>query len=132
MSPPSWFDKASHTRARGSLAEAQAARWLEGRGYRILVRNLVNKAGEIDLVALDGDTLCFIEVKARSSARFGSASAAVDGRKQRRLTRTAALYLATTGAKVGEDRPCRFDVLAMDGQGEEWRFSLLTDAFQAH
>ncbi len=130
MSLRSWFDKSNHTRQRGSLAEAQAALWLEARGYRILARNLTNKAGEIDLIALDGETLCFIEVKARVSTRFGSAATAVDRRKQRKLARAAALYLVTTGAETGANRPCRFDVVAMDRQGEEWRVSLLKDAFQ--
>ncbi len=91
---------------------------------------MVNKAGEIDLIALHDGTLCFIEVKARSSSQFGPAAAAVDLRKQRRLARAAALYLAQTGAKDGEDRPCRFDVVAIDRRGDEWNFSLLTDAFQ--
>ena len=116
-----------HTRARGRAAEDRAVAWLELRGYRIEARNVINAAGEIDVVARDGETLCFIEVKARATGSYGPAITAVDGRKQRRLARAAALYLALQAV----EGPCRFDVLGMDREeGGDWAFTLLRDAFE--
>ena len=116
---------------RGRIAEDAAARWLERRGYRIVERNHRNRAGEIDLVAWQGETLCFVEVKARAVTVYGPASAAVNWEKRRRLGRAAALYLALRGGPAPE---CRFDVLGVEAQedaGERaWRFSLITDAFR--
>ena len=71
--------------------------WLAVHGYEILVRNLVNHGGEIDVVARDGATLCFLEIKARDGDRYGPAIAAVTFTKQRRLSRAASLYLASRG-----------------------------------
>ncbi len=79
------FRHLPHTRARGKLGEDEAAAWLAARGYLILRRNLRNKAGEIDLIADQAGTLCFIEIKARASRDFGLAIEAVSPVKQRRL-----------------------------------------------
>jgi putative endonuclease len=115
------------THARGRAAEDAAVRWLEAEGYSILERNVVNQAGEIDLIARDGGgVLCFVEVKARASAVFGPAIAAVGPAKRRRLSRAAALHLATRGLHL---TPCRFDVLGLDWTGAAWRFTLVRDAF---
>jgi putative endonuclease len=124
---PGELEPRPHTRARGRAAEDLAVAWLECQGYRIEARNVVNVAGEIDVVARDGETLCFVEVKARATRSYGPAITAVDGRKQRRLARAAALYLAFQGA----EGPCRFDVLGMDREETgEWVFTLLRDAFE--
>lgn len=120
------FQKQQHTRGRGRLAESEGAVWLERQGYRILDRNVEFKAGEIDVVARDGETLCFIEIKARASADYGEAVYAVTRRKQRQIASAAALYLAAN-PHAG---PCRFDVLAMDGTADGWRLALVKDAFQ--
>jgi putative endonuclease len=115
------------THARGRAAEQAAAAWLTGQGYQILERNVVNHAGEIDLVARDsGGVLCFIEVKARATATFGPAIAAVGPAKRRRLSRAAALHLALRGL---HHTPCRFDVLGLDWTGTAWRYTLVRDAF---
>jgi putative endonuclease len=115
------------THARGRAAEQAAVTWLEGQGYRILERNVVNPCGEIDLVARDrGGVLCFVEVKARASAAYGPAIAAVGPAKRRRLSRAAALHVATRGLYLAA---CRFDVLGLDWTGSEWRYTLVTDAF---
>lgn len=124
---PESFDRAPHTRARGAAAEDDAVAWLKRRGYRVLERNVRNAGGEIDLVARDGDVLCFVEIKARATDAYGPAVAAVDRRKQRRIARAAAVYLATLR---GLEPLCRFDVLGMDREGDGWRFTLLQDAFQ--
>ena len=120
------FRDLPHARARGRLGEDEAVRWLSQQGYRVIERNHVNKAGEIDAVAMQGGDLCFVEIKARANAAFGPAIEAVPPAKQRRLGRAAALYLALHPT----DRPCRFDVLAMDLDGGTWRFTLVRDAFR--
>ena len=119
------FQAQRHTRGRGATAEDAAVRWLEERGYRPIERNAVNKAGEIDLVALEGGDLCFVEIKARTDATYGPAIEAVTPHKQRRLSRAAALHLAQSDWRG----PCRFDVLGLDQEDGEWRYTLIRDAF---
>jgi putative endonuclease len=115
------------THARGRAAEQAAAGWLQAQGYEILERNVVNHAGEIDLIARDrAGVLCFVEIKARSSGVFGPAIAAVGPAKRRRLSRAAALHLAIHGLHL---TPCRFDVLGLDWTGAGWRYTLVQDAF---
>ncbi len=126
MRRPSFLGQ-PHTRARGRVGEDDAVRWLERQGYRIVGRNIVNHGGEIDIVAEEAKTLCFVEVKARASATYGPAIAAVPPNKQRRLSRAAALYLAHRPTAL----PCRFDVVAMDWTEGAWRYQLVRDAFPA-
>ena len=121
------FRHQPHTRAQGRLGEDAAVAWLESHGYRILERNVTNRAGELDAIARDGDTLCFIEIKARSSHHYGAAIESVTPRKQRRIARAAALYLAFDPW----DGPCRFDVLGLDLGDDGWRYTLVKDAFMA-
>jgi putative endonuclease len=126
---PRYFERQPHTRGRGRVGEEAAVRWLLAQGYEVLERNVVTRAGEIDLVAREGDTLCFLEIKARGSAAYGPAVAAVGPAKQRRLSRAAALYLASRRL----DAPCRFDVLGLDarpdGGADGWEYTLVRDAF---
>lgn len=82
-----------------------------------MARNFRCKSGEIDLIARDGRYLVFVEVKYRSSTGQGSASAAVDWHKQRRISQAAQFFLLRYG--YGEP-PCRFDVIAIDGQQIQW------------
>jgi putative endonuclease len=125
---PEDFRRQPHTRAQGRLGEDEAVRWLSAQGYQILDRNVVNHGGEIDVVAREGSYLCFLEIKARASDRFGPAIAAVDARKQRRISRAASLYIAVKGL---HREPCRFDVLGLDRQpeGSGWRYTLIRNAF---
>ena len=126
MSSSEDFSRQPNTRAQGRLGEDEAVRWLAAQGYQILDRNVVNHGGEIDLVAREGGYLCFIEIKARASDRFGPAIAAVDARKQRRICRAAALYIAVKGL---HREPCRFDVLGLDRERNGWRYTLIRNAF---
>lgn len=119
------FLEQPHTRARGRSGEDEGVAWLRRQGYRVRERNVASRPGEIDVVASDGDTLCFIEIKARSSGTYGAAIEAVPPSKQRKITRAASLYLV----RNPHDGPCRFDVLAMDLADGEWRFTLVRDAF---
>ena len=122
------FGELPHTHARGAAGEAAAEDFLKLSGYRIVARNVRTKVGELDLVALDGETLCFIEIKARATAEFGRAIEAVGPQKQRRLAKAALLFLAQNRSQ----RPCRFDVLGLDrGRDGAWSFTLVKNAFDA-
>ena len=120
------FDTALHTRGRGFAGEEAAIPFLEAAGYRIEARNVVTTAGEIDVVAWEGDILCFVEVKARSNDQYGRAVEAVDRRKQRRLFRAASIYLL----RLPEEPVCRFDVLGLDRGPDGWETTLIRDAFE--
>ena len=91
-----------------------AARLLKHMGYRIIEKNYRNAIGEIDIIARDGHSLVFVEVKARRSGRFGSAKGAITRKKQQQLSRTALLYLKESGQS---EASARFDVVAIDGDG---------------
>ena len=120
------FDALTHTRGRGRAAEEAACAWLEGRGWRIVARNVETRAGEIAVVALDDDTLCFVEVKAVRDPAFGPAVARVGPEKRRRLVRAATLWLAASGW----DGACRFDVLGLEPGEADWEFELIRGAFE--
>jgi len=96
----------------GKWGEERAVRELERRGYAILARRYRTRHGEIDIVADHGGTIVFVEVKARESQECGSAAEAVTVHKQRRLASMAVDYLARNHVTT---RPCRFDVVAIDG-----------------
>lgn len=121
------FDRLPHDRARGAAGEEAAVEHLRRLGMKIVARNVTTRAGELDLVALDGETLCFVEIKARTRSDFGLAIEAVGPRKQQRIARAAALFLAKNRSK----RPCRFDVLGLDrAEDGSWTVTYLRDAFQ--
>ncbi len=108
----------SDARATGQRAERQAARWLSERGLRALDHNYHCRAGELDLIMLDGDTLVFVEVRYRRSARFGDAAESVTPAKQRKLLSAARHYLQYHDEHAA--RALRFDVIAMTGERMEW------------
>jgi putative endonuclease len=109
---------------RGAAAERDAAELLIAAGYEIVERNFRCKAGELDIVARDGDVLVFVEVRSRSDDDHGHAVEMIGRAKQRRVVRVARHYLAI--AAPGFER-CRFDVVAITA-GEP---VLLRDAFRA-
>jgi putative endonuclease len=111
----------------GRTGEDVAVQYLLQRGYYILERNYRCRFGEIDLVARDGDTLTFIEVKTRRSRTFGPAAAAVTHTKQRHLIKASQMYMVQHGKR---DDLCRFDVVTIDMDGQESRIELIKDAFQ--
>lgn len=100
-------------REEGSYWEERAASYLTGQGLRILERNFRCRIGEIDLIAREGKTLVFLEVKYRRDLKSGSPEEAVSRTKQRRICRSADYYRMLHG--VPEDAPCRFDVIAILG-----------------
>ena len=108
------------TTTLGERGEALAAHYLITHGYRIVVSNFkvpvgrnskgVSVTGEIDIIALDGDTLCFVEVKTRRSDEFTPVITAVDLRKQRQITRTAKVYRRIFSIR---DVEYRYDVVTV-------------------
>jgi putative endonuclease len=118
-----------HTREKGAAGEALAARHLEELGFRIVARNVHLRHAELDLVALEGACLVFVEVRLRASARFGSAVESVDPRKQRRIVRAAAELLARGG--LPRHARVRFDVVGIDASATPPALTHLRDAFTA-
>lgn len=100
------------TRDIGQAAEDRAADFLKNLGYQILDRNFRSKFGEIDLVAVDGETLVFVEVKARATRLFGLPEEAVNKRKIRHIT-LAGQYYVSLHPELPELH--RIDVVAIEG-----------------
>jgi putative endonuclease len=109
----------------GRRGENLAARHLRRRGYRILVRNFRAAGAEIDLVAMERETLVFVEVKARQGPSMGEPAEAVDARKRERIRRAAEVYASVRRV----ENPIRFDVVAISGIGRARKLELLKDAF---
>jgi len=97
--------------ALGKTGEDLACCELERRGYAILARRRRQRVGEIDIIARDGETLVFVEVKARDGRDYGMPAEAVSVAKQRRIVQLATMYLARH--RMLESR-CRFDVVSVD------------------
>jgi putative endonuclease len=100
---------------RGIDAEAAAAGFLTRLGYRILATRWRCRGGEIDLIAEDGRTVVFVEVRMRTSLAHGRPEETIGSLKRRRLVGAAASWLTA----CGRGRPCRFDVVAIASRGEE-------------
>lgn len=98
----------------GATYEKKAKDLLLEKGYEILETNYRNRMGEIDIIAKDRETICFIEVKFRTNGNFGSPLEAVDRRKQKQIRKVAMYYLMRHGGN--EWTPCRFDVIAYQGE----------------
>ena len=112
-------DSRASSIARGAAAETLAASFLEKRGLAIVTRNYRCRVGEIDLIARDGATLVFVEVRLRKSNAFGGASASITASKQHRLKLAASHYLAGLGC----ESLCRFDAILLQTLDEnhiEW------------
>jgi putative endonuclease len=112
--------------ALGAMGERMAVRRLRREGYRIVARNFRAAGAEIDAVAIDRDTLVFVEVKTRLSAAAGPPEDSVHAVKQNHIRRAAAIYAR---AYRMEDRPMRFDVVAISRQDGGWRLEIIKDAF---
>lgn len=105
-----WWIRIFPPKTLGRRGEEAAARFLKRLGYKILARSRRLAPGELDLVALDGRTIVFVEVKTRTSADVGHPAEAVDAVKQRKLTRLAVTFLKRHGLL---EFPARFDVVAI-------------------
>jgi putative endonuclease len=115
--------------ALGIAGEDRACRELERRGYAIVARRYRTRVGELDIVARDGETLVFVEVKTRSSEEYGLPSEAVSARKQRKIWLMALDYVMRTD---WHDRPCRFDVVEVQMlRSGDALVEVIADAFEA-
>ena len=113
----------------GSVGEDLASAALAARGYAILERRYTTERGEIDIVAEDGETLVFVEVRARATGEFGRAAESITDAKKRQVVRMATEYLARHQIT---NRPCRFDVVAIDeALGPDPRIAIYPGAFDA-
>ena len=115
--------------ALGRRGEELAVEYLRAQGYRVIERNVRSRMGEIDVVARDGAVLCFIEVRTRSSTRFGWPEESVTALKRLRLARLAQGYLQRFRGPAG---PVRFDVLSLllGPDGAPARTRLIKGAFE--
>ncbi len=110
----------------GRKGEDRAAAYLARQGYRILERNYTTPSGEIDVIAMEADTVVFVEVKTRTSDAFGAPELAVNTRKQQRMIRAALGYIKY---KKLHQVPCRFDVVAISA-GNDQGVELIRNAFE--
>jgi len=110
----------------GAAGERIAERFLRRKGYVILERNFRCPTGEIDLVALDGKTVVFVEVKTRTQSALGTPFEAIDTHKQRQLRRAAQYYLVRHRLT---ERFARFDVVGVLWESDPPHCELLRDAF---
>ncbi len=106
----SWWIEWRRPKPLGYLGERAAEKFLKRKGYKIVARGLRLRGEELDLIAVDGRTVVFVEVKTRRGPRFGHPTEAVDERKQRRLTRGALVFLKRHGLL---EYRCRFDIVAV-------------------
>jgi putative endonuclease len=112
----------------GDEGEEAAVRFLEGRGYRVHARNYSCRYGELDVVAEREDTVCFVEVRMRSTAVWGDPSHTVSFAKQRKVVKAALHFLQAHRLR---DKMLRFDVISVVGRGERATVEHLPGAFDA-
>lgn len=105
-----WFASRFPAKPLGERGERAAVQFLKRKGYHILGRHLDLRPGELDIVAVDGRTVVFVEVKTRSSTTAGSPAEAIDEHKERRMTQAALTYLKAHGLL---HHAARFDVVSI-------------------
>jgi len=113
---------------KGRDSEEVAARYLEKQGLKILDRNFRCPLGEIDLIARDGGTIVFVEVKSRYGKGYGLPQESVTRAKQKRLTLLAQWYLKS---QKGDTRRARFDVLGIVWDDQDPQVTWIANAFEA-
>ena len=111
----------------GKSGEEAAVNFLKNNGYRILARNYKTKLGEIDIIARDKDTLCFIEVKTRHSDRYGLPAEAVSLPKQRQIAKAALFFLKERNLL---EKKARFDVVSVLYSEGAAKTDLIKNAFE--
>jgi len=113
----------------GRQAEEAAYRYLAGRGLTLLERNFRHRRGEIDLIMREKTCIVFVEVRYRSSPRYGSALESVDRRKQEKLVMTAQHYLQIHARSAQQS--ARFDVISIEPGAPDPSITWIKDAFRA-
>jgi putative endonuclease len=112
----------------GQIGEDLACRELERRGYAIVARRYRRRGGELDIIARDGATLVFVEVKTRDGREFGGGAEAITGPKRRRMIQLALDYLVRYRLT---NAPCRFDVVSIELQNGRPAIEVFQSAFDA-
>lgn len=112
----------------GGVGEKQAVKYLKNKKIKILEKNYTTPIGEIDIIAKDGDTIVFIEVKARTNDRFGEPMESVTPFKQRHIIRVAEYYMKVNNIDFDET-PCRFDVIEVKNDNGKNDINHVEDAF---
>ncbi len=120
--------KANTSRQTGILTEQKAKQYLLAQGLSFVEQNVHCRQGEIDLIMKDGDTLVFVEVKYRKSNHFGGAISAVSATKQHKIKHCVAFYLHKVNLNE-YNTPCRFDVVALEGDINQPQITWLKNAF---
>jgi putative endonuclease len=120
--------KANTSRHTGSITEQKAKQFLIEQGLLFVDQNIHCRQGEIDLIMKEGDTFVFIEVKYRKNNHFGGAIYAVSTPKQRKLKHCVAFYLHKIHLNE-YNTPCRFDVVALEGDINQPQITWLKNAF---
>ena len=110
----------------GRKAESIAVRQLKKAGYKIIARNFRTRIGEIDVIAREGATIAFVEVKARRSSHFGHPKQAVTYAKQRKISMVALEYLKSTDQMRSK---ARFDVVSVTSLSNEPKIEIIKNAF---
>jgi putative endonuclease len=105
-----WIVKRFRAKSLGERGEDAAARYLKQQGFRILARGVDSRLGELDIIAVDGRVIVFVEVKTRRSSDAGHPAEAIDPRKERRMTQASLGYLKANRLL---EHPARFDVVAI-------------------
>lgn len=111
----------------GKTGEEEAADFLKENGYKIIARNYKTRLGEIDIIAYDEDTVCFVEVKTRNSERFGLPQEAVSRIKQRQIAKAALCFIKE---KDLFNRKARFDVVSISYAQIPPKINLIKNAFE--
>ena len=109
--------------SKGQQAEKHALAYLEKYGLKLITQNFHSRRGEIDLIMEDENTLVFVEVRYRKSAKYGSAIESVNAQKQKRIIHTAQYYIQQN---TGSYSAYRFDVIGINPNNINW----IKDAFQ--
>lgn len=120
--------KRDHRKTLGAEGEKIAGKFLKKKAFKILEKNYKNRYGEIDIIAMDGDYLVFVEVKTKSLADFSEPETWVDLKKQNQLIKMANFYLSE---KDITDVNCRFDVIGITlGKDNKEKIVHIENAFQ--
>lgn len=113
----------------GDRGERMAEEYLKKKGYRIIERNFRGRYGEVDIIARQGETVVFVEVKTRSGKQFGTPKEAVDPRKAKRIIKASQEYLQSEGSV--EDTSMRFDVIGISIENDAPVYEHIEAAFEA-
>lgn len=113
--------------ALGRAGEEAAAQYLKKNGYRLIKRNFNCRVGELDIVAMDGPCLVFVEVRTKSGSAFGLPQESITRKKKQKLRQTASVYLLASGLK---DAAVRFDFIAvyLNSDGKSFKIEHIINA----